>query len=115
MVDAVAVILESNPRTNHALVSAIRGYPIRGQIRGTPFRTTVKVFWGPKTLGADGLEVADFIANTLGGWARDMATGQVGKKRKDHAAVFESQPALAVCEYIKAVFTVKDSGSRTQK
>jgi len=111
VVNDIAVILESNPRTNQALVPAIRGYPIRGEFQGTPFRTIVKVYLGPKTLGADGLEVADFIANAAGGWARDIAAGRLGNKRKDHAAVFESLPSLARCEYVKAVFAVKNGGA----
>ena len=111
VVNEVAVILESNPRTNAALVPTIRGYPIRGEFRGIPFRTTVKAYWGPKTLGADGLEVADFIANAVGGWGRDVANGRVGSKRKDHAAVFQSNLSRSACEYVKTVFKVDDVGA----
>jgi hypothetical protein len=83
---SAAIIFEQNPRSRRLVQSAFAGFGI--EENGT--RLPVEFYDMPKSAGETGLEVADFVANTIASHARRHLVDRKSGFGKDFQAVFQS-------------------------
>ncbi len=83
---SVALIFEQNPRSKRLLQSAFSDLGIEEDGKKLP----IDLYDMPKSAGEPGLEVADFVANTIAGHARAHLVERRSGFRKDFQAVFQS-------------------------
>ena len=83
---SVALIFERNPRSRRLLLSAFGDLGLEENGRRLP----VELHEMPKSAGEPGLEVADFIANTVAGHARSHLVERRSGFRKDFQQSFKA-------------------------
>jgi len=97
---SMALVFERNPRSKRLLRSAFDGLTIAEEGNQLP----LDLYEMPKSSGEPGLEVADFVANTVAGHARHLLVSGKSGSRKDFQAVFQSVgPKLASFMAINSV------------
>lgn len=83
---SAAIVFEQNPRSKRLLKSAFSNFGIEENGAVLP----IEFFEMPKSTGEPGLEVADFVANTVAGQGRHRLVEGRTDFRKDFKVVFQS-------------------------